>query len=152
MEKIHFDIDIKAPAATVFNAVVDKRLFEEWTAEFNPTSTYEGGWNKNDKILFVGTTKEGKREGMVSKIKENIPHKQISIQHLGFVMDGKEVLEGPEIDKWKNAMEEYFLEEQNGNTHFKVAIDISSDMKDYFVQTWPKALNKLKEISEREAS
>jgi|SRR6218665_11949 len=151
MEKIHFDININAPAATVFNAVTDKKLFGEWAAEFNPTSTFEGSWNKNEKILFVGTSKEGKREGMVSRIKENIPHKQISIQHLGFLMDGKEVMEGPEIDKWKNAMEEYFLEEQNGKTHFKVAIDITPDMKDYFTQTWPKALNKLKEVSEREA-
>ena len=151
MEKLHFDVNIKAPAARVFKAVTDKQLFEEWTAEFNPTSTFEGGWNKGDKILFIGISKEGKREGMVSKIKENIPNKQISIQHLGLVQNDQEVTQGPEVEKWANAMEEYFLEEQNGSTNFKVLIDITPDFKDYFTETWPKALNKLKEVAEKQA-
>lgn len=149
MEKLHFDIDINAPASTVFNAVTDKKKFEEWTAEFNPTSTFEGGWNTGDKILFVGVSEEGKKGGMVSRIKENIPNKQISIQHLGFVDGEKEITEGPEVEKWENAMEEYFLEEKNGVTHFKVALDITEEFKDYFTGTWPKALVKLKEVAER---
>lgn len=152
MEKVHFDIDIKAPADKVFDSIVNKKKYEEWTAAFNPTSTFEGGWEKGDKILFVGTSKEGKKEGMVAKIRENIPNKQISIQHIGMLNDGQEVTEGPEIEKWVNALEEYFLEEKNGGTHFKVAIDVSPDFKDYFEKTWPKALSKLKEVSERDAS
>jgi uncharacterized protein YndB with AHSA1/START domain len=149
MEKLHFDIDINAPATTVFDAVTDKKKFEQWTAEFNPTSTFDGGWGKGEKILFIGVNKEGKREGMVSKIKENIPYKQISIQHLGFVDGENEITEGPAIEKWANAMEEYFLEEENGTTHFKVAIDITEDFKDYMSDAWPRALKKLKEVAEK---
>ncbi|MET0462255.1 MAG: SRPBCC domain-containing protein [Chitinophagaceae bacterium] len=149
MEKLHFETDINAPAVAVFNAIIDKQKFEEWASVFNPTSTFEGGWEKGDKILFIGVNKEGKKEGMVSKIKENIPYKQISIQHLGFLDGDKEITEGPEIEKWANAMEEYFLEETNGKTKFKVAIDITEDFKDYMSGTWPKALEKLKEIAER---
>ena len=149
MEKLHFNINIDAPATAVFDAVTDKTKFEQWTAEFNPTSTFEGGWQKGDKILFIGVNKEGKKEGMVSKIRENIPGKQISIQHLGFVDGDNEITEGPEIDKWANAMEEYFLEEKDGKTEFKVAIDITEDFKDYMSNAWPRALKKLKEVAEK---
>jgi uncharacterized protein YndB with AHSA1/START domain len=149
MEKLHFEIKINAPAVAVFNAITDKTKYEEWAATFNPTSTFEGGWEKGDKILFIGVSKEGKKEGMVSKIKESIPYKQISIQHLGFLDGDKEITEGPEIEKWANAMEEYFLEETNGKTTFKVVMDITEDFKDYMSNAWPKALEKLKEVAER---
>ncbi|MCG2612933.1 SRPBCC domain-containing protein [Terrimonas sp. NA20] len=149
MEKLHFDIDIDAPAVAVFNAITDKKKYVEWSSAFNPTSTFEGGWEKGDKIHFIGTNKEGKKEGMVSRIKENIPYKQISIQHLGFLDGDKEITEGPGIEKWANAMEEYFLEETNGKTKFSVSMDITEDFKDYMSNTWPKALEKLKEVAER---
>lgn len=149
MEKLHFDINIKAPASKVFRAITDNKLYREWTAEFNPTSTFEGSWDKGATILFVGTSKEGKREGMVAKIVENIPNKQISIKHLGLIDGDKQITEGPAVESWANAMEEYFFEEKNGGTQFKVAVDCMADFKDYFVNTWPKALNKLKEVAER---
>lgn len=149
MEKLHFNVNIKAPASKVFHAVTDKTLYREWTAEFNPTSTFEGSWDKGAKIWFVGISKEGKREGMVAKIVENIPNKQISIKHIGLLDDDKEITEGPAIESWANAMEEYFLEEKNGGTTFEVAIDCNEDFKGYFEKTWPKALNKLKEVAER---
>ncbi|HEX2846924.1 MAG TPA: SRPBCC domain-containing protein [Chitinophagaceae bacterium] len=149
MEKLHFNVSIKAPAAKVFHTVTDDKLYREWTAEFNPTSSFEGSWDKGAKIRFVGISENGKREGMVANIVENIPNKQISIKHLGLVSDDKEITEGPLVDGWANAMEEYFLEERNGMTTFKVAVDCKEDFKDYFEKTWPKALNKLKEVAER---
>lgn len=148
MEKLHFDIDINAPAAKVFHAVTDDQLFRQWAGEFNPTSYFKGGWNKGDKILFIGTSKEGKTEGMVATIVENIPNKQISIRHIGLVDGDNEITSGPAVESWANAMEEYFLEEKNGVTHFKVQLDSNEEFKGYFEKTWPKALNKLKEISE----
>lgn len=149
MEKLQFEIDINAPASKVFNAITEKKLYEQWTATFNPTSTFEGGWNKGDKILFVGVNEEGKRGGMVSRIAESIPNKQISIQHLGFVNDQEEITEGPAVAQWANAMEEYFLEEKNGTTHFRVLTDITPEYKEEFSKMWPKALAKLKEIAEK---
>ena len=149
MEKLHFNVNIKAPASKVFHAVTDDKLYREWTAEFNPSSYFEGSWGKGERIWFVGINKEGKREGMAASIVENIPNKQISIKHIGLVDGDKEITEGPLVDGWANAMEEYFLEEENGTTIFKVVIDCKEDFKDYFEKTWPKALDRLKEVAER---
>jgi len=149
MEKLHFNVNIKAPASKVFHAVTDDKLYREWSAEFNPGSYFEGSWDKGARIWFVGTSKEGKREGMAANIVENIPNKQISIKHLGLIDGDKVITEGPQVEGWANAMEEYFLDEKDGVTSFKVAVDCKEDFKDYFEKTWPKALGKLKEVAER---
>lgn len=148
MEKLHFTIDIKAPASKVYQAIIDKNLYRQWTSEFNPTSTFEGGWNKGDKILFIGTNKDGKKEGMVSRIAENIPGKQVSINHLGFIDGDNEITEGPAVANWAGAMEEYFLTEKNGVTTFDVSLDVTDDFKDDMERMWPKALAKMKSMLE----
>ncbi|RYE57478.1 MAG: SRPBCC domain-containing protein [Sphingobacteriales bacterium] len=149
MKKLRFNIEINAPASKVFQAIIDDKMYREWTSEFSPSSFFRGSWNKGDKIYFVGTGEDGKEGGMIATVVENIPNKQISLRHLG-ILDGKdEITSGPKVEGWVNAMEEYFFNEQNGITSFDVAVDTKSEFKDYFENTWPKALNKLKEIAER---
>ncbi|MCB0463765.1 MAG: SRPBCC domain-containing protein, partial [Flavobacteriaceae bacterium] len=78
MKKLQFKIDINASAQKVYNTMLgieNIETYEQWTAEFNPTSTYEGNWDKGSKIYFVGTDENGKRGGMVSEIADNIPFK-----------------------------------------------------------------------------
>ncbi len=58
MKKIQFNVNINAPASKVYDCMLginNKITYEQWTALFNPTSTYEGTWNKGSKILFLGT-------------------------------------------------------------------------------------------------
>ena len=78
--KLKFDVNINAPIETVYSKMISKDSYSQWTAEFNPTSSFKGSWDKGSKILFVGCDAEGNEEGMVSRIKENIPNKFISIK------------------------------------------------------------------------
>jgi hypothetical protein len=116
---------------------------------FNPTSTYEGSWDKGSKILFVGVDENGKKDGMVSRIVENIPNQFVSIQHYGLVNAGKEITEGPEVEKWANGLESYSFEETNGAVIITVDLDTSEEFIDYMNESYPKALDKLKEICEK---
>ena len=82
MEKLQFKIEINAPVSKVFDTmlgITNKSTYEQWTALFNPTSTYEGNWDKGNKILFFGSDESGEKGGMVSEIAENILDKFISI-------------------------------------------------------------------------
>jgi hypothetical protein len=66
MEKLQFKISIQAPAHKVYDVMLgisNKLNYEQWTALFNPTSTYEGNWNKGSKIRFVGTDEKGEKGG-----------------------------------------------------------------------------------------
>ncbi len=148
MKTLAYHIDIHAPASQVFHKMLDKPTYKLWTAEFNPTSDYEGGWNKGDKIYFVGTNKDGKREGMVAEIADHIPNEYISIRHYGILDGDKEITEGPEVESWAGSTENYSFKEQNGTTTVSVSVDTNEDYLAYFDETWPKALQRLKEICE----
>ncbi len=148
MKKMQFKIDIHAGIENVYNTMLGEKTFKEWTSEFNPTSDFEGSWEKGSKILFVGVNKEGKREGMVGLIKENIPYKFVSIKYIGLVDGEKEITEGPEIEGWANTFENYSFSGNDIQTTVAVDIDIQDQWVDYFEKTYPKALERLKQICE----
>lgn len=146
-----YKININAPASKVYKMMLgldNKKTYEDWTALFNPTSTYEGSWNKGSKMLFVGTDEQGNKGGMIAEIAENIPDKFISIKHYGILENGQEILDGPKVESWAGSLENYTFNETNGVTTITVEVDTNEEYMDYFDDTWPKALNKLKEISE----
>lgn len=152
MKKLQFKVSINAPVTRVYDIMLgikSKSTYEQWTSLFNPTSTYEGGWDKGNKILFVGVDEKGEKGGMVSRIAENIPSRFVSIQHYGLFKAGKEITEGPEVEKWANGFENYTFEENNGTTTVTVDLDTTEDFADFMKQTYPKALGKLKEICEQ---
>lgn len=151
MKKLQFNISIHAPVSAVYNVMLgisSKSTYEQWTALFNPTSTYEGNWEKGSKMLFIGVDEKGEKGGIVSKIAENIPHQFVSIQHYGLVNAGKEITEGAEVEKWANGFENYSFEENNEVTTVKVEIDATEEFIDFMNETYPKALKKLKELCE----
>jgi len=147
-EPMHFEININASAEKVYKNMIDKKKYTEWTAEFNPTSTFKGSWEKGSKMLFLGADKDGSQGGMVSRIRENIPNRYISIEHYGIVQKGKEITSGKEIDTWAGALENYTFSEAGGKTLLLVDADTTLEFKSYFSKTWPKALKKLKNICE----
>lgn len=129
--------------------LTDKSTYEFWTSAFNPTSSFEGSWEKGSKILFVGVDEKGEKGGMVSKIVENKENQFVSIQHYGFLKSGVEITEGPEVEKWVNSIESYTFENKDSETIVTVELDTSEDFLNYMNETYPKALEKLKEICER---
>jgi hypothetical protein len=161
MEKLQFKVSIAAPATRIYDRMLgisSKSTYKQWTSLFNPTSTYEGSWDKGSKILFVGVDEKGEKGGMVSCIAENIPNRFVSIQHYGLLQAGKEITEGPEVEKWANGFENYSFEENKarpdepaarGTTTVTVDLDTTEDFLDYMNENYPKALDKLKEICEK---
>ncbi|SHN07316.1 hypothetical protein SAMN04488057_10659 [Cyclobacterium lianum] len=151
MEKKQYTIEINAPVEKVFDTMLglsDKSTYEQWTALFNPTSTFEGSWEKDQKIHFIGTDDKGNRGGMVARIAENIPNQFISIQHYGILDGDKEITSGPQVEQWAGGHENYRFEETGEITRVIVEVDVTDDHLDYFDSTYPKALEKLKQIVE----
>lgn len=152
MKNLQFKTTIDAPVAKVYDTMLgleDKATYEAWAGEFNPTSTFEGSWEKGAKILFIGTGEDGEKSGMVCEIAENIPNKFVSIRSRGILKSDTEITEGEEVESWAGGLENYTFEENNGMTTVTVDIDMADDYVDYFKEAYPKALNKLKAIIER---
>ena len=152
MKKLQFKVKINAPVAKVYDfmlGISDKSTYEQWTALFNPTSSYEGSWNKGSKILFTGTDEKGEKGGMVSEIAENNPNQFVSIRHYGILKADEEITEGPEVEKWAGGFENYTFKENNGVTTVSIELDTAESFVDYMNQTFPKALLRLKEVCEK---
>jgi hypothetical protein len=151
MQRKQYQIEIKAPVEKVFDAMLglsDKGTFEQWTSLFNPTSTFEGSWEKGSKIYFLGFDEQGKRGGMIARIEAHIPNQYVSIQHYGILNGDDEIIEGPQVENWAGGYENYSFESNSDHVLVKVEVDVTDDHLEYFDTTYPKALEKLKEVVE----
>ena len=73
----------------------------------------------------------------------------MSFKHLGVVKNGVEDTESESVKSWAGATENYTLIEENGKTKLVVDMDSTDEFKDYFLKTWPVALEKVKELAEK---
>ena len=145
-ELVNFEIKIAADASKVYQTMFDKKLWHAWTAFFNPTSYFKGNWKKGSKMLFLGNDQNGKIGGMESVIRENIENKFVSIEHLNEYAEGKDNIN--QKSEWSGSLENYSFSEKDDYTLLKVDMDIVPSFKSYFLDTWPQALLKLKELCE----
>jgi uncharacterized protein YndB with AHSA1/START domain len=152
MGNLHYTIDIEAPKEKVWQVMFDDETYREWTEAFHVGSYFEGNWEKGSKMRFVADDDEG-MSGMYSQVVENRPYEYLSLEHLGEIVDGEIDTESEEAQEWIGAHENYTLSENDGVTTLTVDLDgegFDEEISEMFEQMWPPALEKLKEIAERE--
>lgn len=139
MKKLELSVKINASKEKVWQTLWNDATYRQWTSVFAPNSQAVSDWKQGSKIKFVDNT----GDGMHSIIETNVPFEQMSFKHLGEIKNG---IETPIY--WEGAMENYFLKESNGVTELKMEMDITEEFETYFVETFPKALDLIKQISE----
>ena len=144
MEKIKFSAKIKAPREKVWNVLWDDTTYRMWTSAFSEGSYAVSDWKEGSKVLFLSA--DG--NGMYSTVVKSIPNEFISFKHLGEVKNGKEEPLNEETKKWSGSFENYTLKEAGEETELTIEMDIAEDYFDYFNKTFPKALEKIKELAE----
>lgn len=145
MEKMNFSISINAPREKVWQVLWNDSTYRQWTTPFCEGSyAVTDNWKEGSKVLFLSPS----GSGMVSTVAANKPNEYMSFEHLGEVKEGVEDTTSEKVKQWAGAFENYTLEEAGGATTVKVDIDITEDFKDYFVNTWPIALEQVKQLSE----
>ena len=151
MERLQFKINIDAPPEKVYKVMIDSIHFRVWTFPFSPTSYFVGTWEKGSTMQFLSKDEKGNLAGMISKVKENIPNNFISLEHYGFIQNGEEITEGEDVEGLVGALENYTFTPIGDSTEVKVDSDSFMEFKDYFLDTWPKALEILKGICEEKS-
>jgi uncharacterized protein YndB with AHSA1/START domain len=146
MKKLEYKININAPAEKVWNAMLNRDTYNEWTNVSWPGSSYEGNWKQGENIRFVGP--DG--TGTLAHFAEVKPYKYIGAEHIAVL--GKGGIEDRTSDMakgWVGTLENYTFNEANGKTELTVEIHTNPAWEKMFNDGWPGALNKLKEIAER---
>lgn len=150
MKKLHFTTKINAPVDKVWHVMLDDPTYREWTSAFMPGSYFEGDWSLDSEMKFLGPEEDGTLSGMLGKVVENTPNKFLSIEYRGQMIKGVEDTTSEEAMTWIGSHENYTFEEVDGGTQVTVDIETADHMADMFNGMWPKALENLKRIAEKE--
>lgn len=140
MTTLHFSVRINAPKEKVWEVLWSDAGYREWTSVFCEGSFAESDWEEGSKIKFLSPN----GDGMFAIIQKKIPFEQMEFKHQGEIKNGNE-----ENKDWAGALEGYYLKESNNGTELTVQIDTMEDYKDYFNNTFPKALEAVKQMSEQ---
>lgn len=141
MKKLQFTIEINAPKEKVWDALWIDKNYRAWTAAFHEGSHYESDLQEGSRIYFLGPD----RNGMFGVVEKNIPYEKMHFLHKGEVKNGVE----QEETYGENAIEQYDLEENNGVISLTVSMNAPEEYIVYFTDVFPKALGKVKEITEK---
>lgn len=144
MKQVHFSIQINAPKEKVWSTLLDDKTYREWTSIFNESSYAVGDWSEGSKVLFLSA--DG--SGLSSRVFKHVPNEFISIQHLGTIANGVEDFDSEETKKWAGSLENYSVSERNGITELLIEMDQAEGYEAFFLETWPKALARVKALAE----
>lgn len=145
MKTLIFEISITASKEKVWYALWDEPNYEYWTSAFCEGSRAVSSWLEGDKIHFL----DPNNNGMASKIVKNVPFDCMIFEHITEIYEGKESPIDEKIKQWTGCQEQYFLTEENGITHLKVVTQTIDDYMDFFNNTMPNAIAKVKELAEQ---
>ena len=139
MKTLKFVVKIQAPAAKVWEVLWNDDTYRKWTTVFHEGSHAVSDWKEGSKILFLGPN----GDGMFSIIEKKTDNMLMVFKHLGELKNGIET-----ASDWGEARERYDLTEESGATELTVTLDSVEEFQDYFSDTFPKALDIIKQISE----
>lgn len=144
MKQLEFSIEINASKEKVWFTLWDDDTYREWTTAFCEGSYAISNWEEGTKIFFL----DPKHNGMSSLIHENKPFDRMVFKHITEIYGMKESPIDEKIATWTGAKESYFLTENNQITTLKVVNETVEAFEDFFQNTMPNALAKVKEIAE----
>lgn len=148
MEREEFSTVIHAPKEKVWRVLWGEDTYPVWTSYFSEGSRAESDWKEGSRVVFLNAN----NEGMISKIAKREENRYMSFEHQGFVdAEGREDFESEQVKKWEGATENYTLEEKDGKTLLTVDMEVEDDYKEHFRDVFPKALRRVKELSEEKS-
>jgi len=148
MQKLNFSITINAPKEKVWHTMLDDETYRIWTEPFAPGSHYKGEWKEGNKLHFLAPGENGEM-GMVSRVKELREFEFVSLEHIGVVNLGVEDTSSEATKGWAGLLENYTFKEADGKTELHIEVDTLEEYQEMFGDMWPKALGKLKKLSEK---
>ncbi|PBJ11746.1 SRPBCC domain-containing protein [Flavobacterium sp. ACN6] len=145
METLEFKIRIKASAEKVWSVLWNDETYRKWAGVFYEGSYAVSDWKEGDKVQFLGP--DG--GGMNSIIETKIPNEYIAFKNAGEIKDFKEQPLNEESKQWLGAMETYRLIQDDEFIDLICQVDVVEQHLDYFKNAFPKALEIIKELSEK---
>lgn len=142
MQSMQFIIEISAPKEKVWNTLWQDEAFRDWSGIIDPGTYMKGELKEGSEVEFISAENGYGVTSLVDKLVEN---KYLLLKHKADTQDsGMQERE----KEWTGGEESYRLTEQDGVTTLLFSCGVPLDLVDYFAQTYPKALGRIKELAE----
>lgn len=141
LNKLRYAIDIDASRDKVWRVLWDDASFRDWSSVFAEGSYAVSDWKEGSTVQFIDPGSNGGMQGVIETLR---PSEFISFRHEAEIKDGK--VQPPAA--WSGAHENYTLTSSNGRTTLKVDLDAADEHREMFEDKFPKALQRIKTLSE----
>lgn len=139
---MQFTIDIHATKQTVWGVLWQDASFREWAGIVDPGTYMKGELKEGSEVQFISAING---YGVTSLVEKLTPGEFLQLRHESDTQDaGTQERE----KEWTGGTETYTLTENDGTTSLTVAFGVPLKMVDYFKDTYPKALQRVKELAE----
>lgn len=144
MKEMQFSIDISATKERVWDTLWRDETFREWASIIDPGTYMVGELKEGNEIQFISSENGYGVTSLVEKLVEN---EALLLRHRADTQSsGKQERE----NEWTGGKESYSLTEKDGTTTLTVVFDVPLEMEEYFKVNYPKALERVGGLAEKE--
>jgi uncharacterized protein YndB with AHSA1/START domain len=144
MKELQFSIEIDASRETVWNTLWSDETFRDWAGIIDPGTYMMGILKEGNEVQFI-SSENG--YGVTSLVEKLVANEFLLFRHHADTQEsGKQARE----KEWTGGKESYSLVESEGVTTLTAAFDVPPELEDYFKVNYPKALERVKQLAERD--
>lgn len=141
---MQFTIQIRATRQRVWNTLWQDETFRDWASIIDPRTYMIGELKEGNALQFI-SAENG--YGVTSLVEKLVPGEFLLLRHSA---DTKEQGTQERDKQWTGGAERYTLSEKDGTTTLTVMFDVPPELEEYFERNYPRALERVKILAERE--
>lgn len=139
MKLLEYTIQINATPEKVWEVLFTQDNYKKWASAMNEGTYFEGTWEEGSIMKFL----DPKNNGMYNLVEKNIPNKQLSMKHLGWILEGE-----LSPQDWEDSTLDYILEPNENGTLLIGKVNSLDEFVDFFNSKYPKNFENIKNLAE----
>ena len=144
MKEMQFQVEIHATKEKVWDTLWQDETLRQWAGIIDPGTYMVGELEEGNEVQFIS----GNGYGVTTLVEEMTPGESLLFRHQADTQGtGKQERE----KQWTGGKESYSLSEKDGTTTLTATFDVPPELEEYFKVNYPKALNRVKELTERKS-
>lgn len=142
MKEMKFSIEINASKEKVWQTLWQDKTLREWANLIDPGTHMVGELKEGGEVQFISGNGLG-----VSSLVEKLKINEFAL--LAHQADTQDNGQREREKQWTGGKESYTLSEKDGITTLTMASDVPPELEEYFKDSYPKALARVKVLAER---
>lgn len=142
MKQMHFEIVIHASKEKIWEVLWEDNTLRQWAGIVDPGTYMLGKLEEGKTVQF--NSEQG--YGVTSFVEKLTPNEYVLLKHKA---DTEDFGDSGREDQWTGGDESYTLDDTDGVTRLILELDVPEELEEIMNTSYPKALNKVKELSEK---